>query len=209
MRHPIRILAAMLPLLLAACVPAPAVRQHGDAAMLSEQQAREQVLSRSDHWTLQGKLFVSDGKQGNTGNLSWTQAGDQYDFVLRAPITGKSFRLHGGPDGAVLEGLDGGPLQGTNAEELMQRALGWNVPLNDLQAWVRGMRAGLAAGNDVGAAELSFGADRLPSLLVQDGWTVEYRKWDVTHQPPLPEIVFATKLPYKVKLSVESWQSSN
>ncbi len=207
MKSSIRLLAAALPLLLAACVPAPAVRQQGDAAMLGEQQAREQALGSNDHWTLQGKLFVSDGKQGNTGNLSWTQAGDRYDFVLRAPITGKSFRLHGDADGAVLEGLDGGPLQGSNAEELMQRALGWNVPLRELQAWVRGMRAGRVVSNDAGTAELSFGTDRLPSLLVQDGWTVEYRKWDVTRQPPLPEIVFATRQPYKVKLSVESWQS--
>src|SRR6185437_2584946 len=63
------------------------------------------------------------------GSFSWTQQGDHYVFVLRAPITGKSFRLSGGPDGALLEGLDGGPLQGPDAEALMRKALGWEVPL--------------------------------------------------------------------------------
>jgi outer membrane lipoprotein LolB len=65
---------------------------------------------------------------------------------------------------------------------------------------VLGLRA------DSGPAELSFGENRLPSLLLQDGWAVDYRQWDDTRQPPLPSKVFATKSPYKVKLSIESWQ---
>ncbi|TAM05583.1 MAG: outer membrane lipoprotein LolB, partial [Rhodanobacter sp.] len=126
--------------------------------------------------------------------------GNHYVFVLRAPITGKSFRLSGGPDGALLEGLDGGALQGPDAEVLLRKALGWEVPLRNLRAWVLGLRA------DGGPAKLSFGANRLPSLLQQDGWTVDYRVWDDNRHPPLPTKVYAAKPPYKVRLSIESWQ---
>lgn len=199
MKQRLRVLAAVaLPLLLAACVPA--VRMKGDASLLNAQRAREQVLAHADHWVLQGRLGVSDGKDGGSGSFSWTQNGDKYEFVLRAPITGKSFRLSGDPAGALLEGLDPGPLRGPDAEALMRKALGWEVPLRDLRAWVLGLRA------DSGSAELSFGADRLPSLLLQDGWAVDYREWDATREPPLPKKVYAEKLPYKVKLSIESWQ---
>jgi outer membrane lipoprotein LolB len=114
--------------------------------------------------------------------------------------SGANFRLSGGPDGALLEGLKGGPLRGPDAEVLMQRALGWKVPLRDLRAWVLGLRA------DSGPVELSFGEDRLPLLLKQDGWTVDYREWDASRKPPLPKKVYAAKAPYKVKLSIESWQ---
>jgi outer membrane lipoprotein LolB len=193
-----RLLAVALPLLLAACVPA--VRMKGDAALLDAQRAREQALSGADHWALQGRLGVSDGRDGGSGSFSWTQNGDHYDFVLRAPITGKSFRLTGGPDGALLEGLDGGPLRGPDAEALMRKALGWEVPLGDLRAWVLGLRA------DGGPAVLRFGNNRLPSLLQQDGWSVDYRAWDEGRQPPLPTKVYAAKPPYKVRLSIESWQ---
>lgn len=200
MKFPQRFLAVALPLLLAACAP-QAVRMKGDTALLGEQQAREHQLASADHWILQGQLGVSDGHgHGGNGSLTWTQEGDHYDFVVRAPITGQSlFRLSGGPAGALLEGVDGGPLRGPDAEELMQRAMGWNVPLRDLRAWVLGLRA------DSGPAELSFGANRLPSLLQQDDWTVDYRKWDEAHRPPLPKVVFAGKPPYSVRLSVESW----
>jgi outer membrane lipoprotein LolB len=193
-----RVFAAALPLLLAACV-AP-VRMKGDAGLLDAQRARERALAHADHWILQGRLGVSDGKDGGSGSFSWTQNGDGYEFVLRAPITGKSFRLSGDAAGALLEGLEPGPLRGPDAEALMRKALGWEVPLRDLRAWVLGLRA------DSGPAELDFGANRLPSLLRQDGWAVDYREWDAARTPPLPTKVYAERPPYKVKLSIESWQ---
>jgi outer membrane lipoprotein LolB len=200
MRRRLRLFAAALPLLLAACVP-QAVRMKGDASLLHAQRVREQALAHADHWVLQGRLGVSNGKDGGSGSFRWTQDGEHYEFVLRGPaISGMNFRLSGDPDGALLEGLEQGPLHGPDAEALMRKAVGWEVPLRDLRAWVLGLRA------DSGPAELSFGENRLPSLLLQDGWAVDYRQWDDARQPPLPSKVFATKSPYKVKLSIESWQ---
>jgi outer membrane lipoprotein LolB len=198
-RFALRVFAVLLPLCLAACVPA-AVRVKGNAETQAAQQQREQALAHVDHWVMQGRLGVSDGKDGGSGSFSWTQAGDHYEFVLRAPITGKSFRLSGGPGDASLEGLDGGSLHGPDAESLMRKALGWEVPLRELRAWVLGLRA------DGGPAEVSFGDNKLPSLLQQDGWAVDYRAWDTSRQPALPTKVYAEKPPYKVKLSIESWQ---
>jgi outer membrane lipoprotein LolB len=196
----LRWLFAALPVLLLCACATPPVRVSGDASLMTAQAAREKALSGHDRWTLQGRLFVSDGKNTPpTVNLTWRQDGESYEFTVRAPITGKSFRLTGGPGHALLEGLDQGPMSGSDAEELMSRAVGWKVPLRDLRAWAQGVRA------DSGPADLSFGADRLPSLLTQDGWNVEYREWDDTRQPALPKKVFAERLPYHVKLSIESW----
>lgn len=192
-----RIVAVILPLLVAC---APAVRMRGDAGLLAAQRAREQALSGAGDWSLQGRLGVSDGRDGGSGSFSWSQDGERYEFVLRAPVTGKSFRLSGDAHDALLEGLDGGPLRGADAEALMRKALGWEVPLHELRAWVLGLRA------DGGPAEIRFGANRLPSLLQQDGWSIDYRAWDETRDPPLPTKVYAARPPYKVRLSIESWQ---
>lgn len=201
MRRLLRLVAVLLPIALAGCATAPPVRIMGDASLLKAQAQRELELARADHWTLQGRLGVSNGKDGGSGSFSWTQNGEQYDFVLRGPsISGANFRLRGGPDGALLEGLKNGPLRGPDAEALMHKALGWNVPLRDLRAWVLGLRA------DSGPAEISFGTNGLPTLLQQDGWTVDYREWNSDRTPPLPKKVYANRPPYKVKLSIESWQ---
>ncbi|MEO7073506.1 MAG: lipoprotein insertase outer membrane protein LolB [Rhodanobacter sp.] len=198
MKTTLRCLLVLLPLLLAAC--APAIRVKADAGLLGEQLAREHALAHADHWTLRGRLGVVSAHEGGSGSFTWTQNGDRYEFVLRGPLSGKSFRLTGGADGALLEGVDGGPLRGTDAQTLLRDALGWDVPLRNLRAWVLGLRA------DGGPAELSFGTNRLPALLRQDGWVVDYRQWDTTRTPPLPLKVFAERAPYKVRLSIDAWQ---
>ena len=197
------IMAAAAMLLLAGCTQA--VRTRGNPALLAAQTAREHALAGVDHWVLQGRLGVSDGHDGGSGSLRWSQDGERYEFVLRGPaISGANFRLSGDAHGAMLEGVKGGPLRGPDAEALMRKALGWEVPLRDLRAWVLGLRA------DSGPAELSFGdpgsADSgLPSLLLQDGWSVDYRAWDTTRQPPMPSKVYAARPPYKVRLSIDSF----
>ncbi|HEX7342600.1 MAG TPA: lipoprotein insertase outer membrane protein LolB [Rhodanobacteraceae bacterium] len=185
-------------MLMAACAP---VRIKGNANTLEVQAAREKALAGHDHWTLQAHLGVSDGHHGGSGTLVWVQDGQHYSFTVRAPITGRSFRLVGGPDGAVLEGLDGGPVHGADAQALLARVLGWRVPMQPLKDWVRGLRAG-GAGSD---AVLRFGNDGLPSLLVQDGWTVQYRDWFTHINPALPRKVFAANGQYHVRLAIRSW----
>lgn len=192
------LILAGIVLLAVGCAPAP-VRVSANAGSLAAQGDREAALAGRRHWTLEARLFVSDGKDGGTTNLTWVQDGDDYDFTVRYPITGKTLRLHGGATGAVLEGGDGGPVSGASAEALMSKTLGWQVPLSDLRAWVLGMRASGTQG------ELSFSTDGLPGKLEQDGWTVDYRDWDKTSSPPLPSKVFATKAPYVVKLANVTW----
>ncbi|UPG84989.1 lipoprotein insertase outer membrane protein LolB [Luteibacter aegosomatis] len=194
-------LAAVPLLLLTACATTRApVRQPGDAVTLGLQEQRERSLADTDHWTLQGRLSVSDGKDSGSGSLTWRQDGERYEFTVRAPVTGRSFRLVGGPDGADLEGLEGGTRHGADAESLMAQAVGWQIPMAELKRWVLGLRA------DAGPADIAFGADRLPSRLVQDGWTVDYKQWDAMRQPAMPSRVFAEKAPFKVRLSIEDWQ---
>jgi len=206
MKLPIRLLAAALPLLLAACAHKEAVRPQPKAdyaALLNEQRAREHLLAKTDHWVLQGKIGVSgevNGKrEGGSGTLTWTQNGGSYEFVVRGPVGSKSFKLTVTPEWAVIEGLDGGPQRSTDAESLVQNTLGWHIPLRDLRAWVLGTRA------DSGPAELQFGSDGLPATLTQDGWTVSYPAWDTSREPAVPSKVFASNPPNTMRLSIESW----
>lgn len=183
---------------MAACAP---VRIKGNARTLGTQAAREKALAGKDHWTLRAHMGVSDGQHGGSGTLIWIQNGEHFSFTVRAPITGRSFRLTGGPDGAVLKGLDRGPVHGPNAQVLLARVLGWRVPIKPLHDWVRGLRAGGAASDAV----LRFGHDGLPSLLKQDGWTVQYRDWFTNIDPALPSKVYAAHGNYHVRLSIRSW----
>lgn len=192
------LVVVVVALLMAACAP---VRIKGNARLLDAQAARAQALAGHDHWTLTAHMGVSDGHHGGSGTLVWVQSGDRFSFTMRAPITGRSFRLTGGPDGALLVGLKGGPVRGANAQVLLSRVLGWKVPIKPLHDWVRGLRAG---GTGAGAA-LRFGSNGLPSELRQNGWTIEYLDWFADTHPALPRKVFAAQGDYHVRLVIQNW----
>jgi outer membrane lipoprotein LolB len=182
-------------LILAGCA-APVTRP--DHAGLAAQAAREQRLRAHTHWQLSGRLAVSGDGNGGSGSLDWQQAGRGYRFVMHAPVTGRTWELRGDATHAVLEGLRDGPVTGADAASLLERELGWHVPVARLGDWVRGLRA-------PGTAHITFREDGLPWEIRQAGWHIEYRDYDTDIDPPMPSRIFASKDGYRVRLAVRQW----
>lgn len=192
------LVAALAGLVLGGCVPVQ-VRNPGTAAELAAQAAREHTVGAVQAWSLDGRFAAADGHHGGSGSLAWQQRGQHYAFTLRAPITGKTVQLEGGPDGAVLTGVDRQPLAGSDARSVLAHEFGWNVPVAELAWWVRGLRA------PGSAAALTFGANGLPATLDQAGWHVEFKDWYAARTPPLPRRVYASRDPYTVRVLIEQW----
>lgn len=188
--------ALMAAVLLSACAP---TRIRPDQALLAAQDARENQLAGRADWVIHARLGVSDGDHGGSGTLIWSQQGQTYDFLLTAPVTGRSFQLAGDAHSATLKGLQQGTLHGASAQPLLLQALGWQVPMAELRYWVRGMRA------PGSSAQLLFGDDRLPSLLSQGGWKVEFRDWYADASPAVPRKVFAERGNYRVRVLINNW----
>ena len=182
---------------LVACAPQ---RLRPDASGLAAQDQREARLAPVTDWQLVGRLGVSDGRDSGSGSLTWTQRGDRYQFELHAPVTGKTWLLSGDAKHAQLQGLREETLEGNNAASLLQRELGWRVPVAELAWWARGMRA-------PGNAELSLRGDGLPARIVQAGWQVDFLDYDESTNPPLPRKLFAENGNYKVRLAIQRWET--
>ena len=182
-------------LVLAACA-APRVKPDSD--LLARQAERERALSAQPNWVLSGRLGVSNAKDAGSGSLEWKQDGDAFRFSVHAPVTGKTWVLAGDAHRVVLEGLREQPVEGTDAAALLERELGWHVPVAELTEWVRAARA-------KGDAKIEFRDDGLPAVIEQDGWTIEYPDYDEARRPPLPRKVFASRGDYRVRLSVSEW----
>ncbi|MBP6627562.1 MAG: outer membrane lipoprotein LolB [Arenimonas sp.] len=191
-----RRLLIVLALLLVGCARAP-VREAADAGLLAAQDAREALLAGGSHWDFSGRLAVDAAGEGGSGRLTWRQQGADFEIQLSAPVTRKSWLLTQRGGHASLAGLDGGTRHGDDAEALLREATGWQLPVAALAAWARGARA-------AGTAQLEFGPDRLPHILLQQGWTVEYREWDGA-QPPRPRRIFARSADASFRLVVDAW----
>ena len=197
---------AALALLLAACAPAP-VRPDLTPAQVAAAEAaqlgREAELRGRGDWSLAGRIAVSNRGKGGSGRIDWTQRGQAYAVSLSAPVTRQSWRLSAGPDGARLEGVEGGPRSGPDAQQLLLEATGWAIPVGALSDWVRGLRAEAA-----GPARMEFEATGRLARLHQGGWVIDYVWPDATDAsagPVLPRRLDARRGEARVRLLVDTW----
>nr|MBO2466508.1 outer membrane lipoprotein LolB [Xanthomonadaceae bacterium] len=193
-----------LALLLAGCATGPGHPGVPVADTLAgaeaAQQARARRLAEITDWGFQGRLAVSTGDRGGSGRLDWSQRGEGYVAALSAPVTRQSWRLRGGPEGAVLEGLEGGPRRGGDADALLREATGWPIPVRALADWVRGLATP--------GARVGYGADGRLQRIEVDGWTIEYQAWWPAsgRLPEMPARVQATRADARVRLVVDAWE---
>ncbi len=182
--------------LLAACAP---MRVRENPATLAAQSTREGALASRLHWTIVAHIAVSNAKDGGSGELEWHQDGASYTFTVRAPVTGKTWKLSGDAGHAVLEGVEQQALTGSDPERLLHERLDWDVPLTDLTAWIRGLRA-----PDERSA-VQYDAQNRPAVIEQAGWKIEYRDWFSDRDPPLPRKVFASRGEARVRVAISQW----
>lgn len=167
----------------------------------ARQAAREAALQADGDWGFDGRLAVSTDGKGGSGRIEWRQDGPRFDVLLSAPVTRQSWRLSGDPRSARLDGLDGGPRTGPDADALLREATGWDVPVRALTAWLRGLRAPGAQ------AVTRFDAAGRLARLAQDGWTITYT-WSPTATgaaADLPSRIDAVRGPTRVRLAIDRW----
>ena len=93
-------------------------------AAAAAQQSRAEALGLAagdcgaPGWTMTGRVALSNGKDGGSGQLEWTQGGGNLHLLLSAPITRQNWILDVDAQGATLHGVANGPLHGDDAARL-------------------------------------------------------------------------------------------
>jgi outer membrane lipoprotein LolB len=210
-RMPAVLLAAVLSGL-AACVPQkvraplPSLSPQELAAAQTRQAEHEAVVRAEPTWSLQGRVALSNGRNGGSGRIDWQQLADRYEVALSAPVTRQSWRLSGDASAARLDGLEGGTRTGSDPGQLLRAATGWEIPVAALSSWLRGARADEAV---FGPATVAFGADRRLARIQQAGWTIDYPAWQPTMAAgALPVRLNAQRGRAWVRLVVDRWQGA-
>jgi outer membrane lipoprotein LolB len=204
--------AAALAVSLSACVSldtrkAPAAPDVVTAVSAEAQQAeaaRVDALRAQPAWSFQGRVAVSKGRNGGSGRIDWQQQARQYVVSLSAPVTRQSWTLRGDSENRSgrLNGVEGGPRQGEDAQQVLLEATGWDIPVNQLPDWVRGLVAEGAT-----AAEIDRDAEGRPRRVRQMGWDIQFLDWYPAEgdRPVLPRRIEAVNGDAKVRLLVDGW----
>jgi outer membrane lipoprotein LolB len=204
--------AAAVALSLSACVSlderkapsAPTVVSTVSAAAQQAETERVAAVRTQPAWSFQGRVAISKGRNGGSGRIDWQQQAAGYVVELSAPVTRQSWKLTGDShhEGGRLEGLEGGTREGEDAQQVLLEATGWDIPVNQLPDWVRGLVA------DAAPVELiERDGEGRPRRVQQMGWEIQYLDWYPAEagRPVLPRRIEAVNGDAKVRLVVDSW----
>lgn len=163
---------------------------------LSEQEA---AVSAIETWQLDGRIALKRGNEGFSAGLDWQQAASEFRVELTGPLGETRARLTGNTVQVMLELPDQPALASTDVESLLRDHFGWQLPVDKLRWWIRG----LAGPETIVRARDSTG--RIKELS-SDGWQVNYLAWQEVDGLWLPKRLEATHPDLSLKLALYGWQ---
>lgn len=199
MRLAIAVLAAAAGLSLAPGCRTLPPSESAQAALLPLYQQRAERLAEHHDWTLEGRLAISDGRDGGSGRLAWAQGRQFTHMDFHGALGRGAWRLDADAGGAALQFADGSRYAAASVDELVVEQLGWQVPVEPLRWWVRG----LAAPGSVDARE--FDEQGRLTRLQQSGWAIEYGRYGTFAGLDMPLKMTARQDDRSVKLAVRQW----
>ncbi len=187
--------AAILTILVAAC-SAPMRRPPLSQAQIAQ-------LSALETWRFSGRLSLSDGEQGGSGRLDWSQAPVRSELKFIGTLGQGSWRLSVQPTVARLELSATEVYTAPTVDRLLVQAIGWDIPVTALAWWIKGLP------DPAYSFEASQGdADRLETLQ-QLGWAIDYQDFmQVSEELILPRRIVARRGQEQLKLLIRRWELS-
>lgn len=176
-----------------------------DAGVATQQayQQRADIINTWSEWGLTGKISLDDGEDGGSGKLRWSVQAANSELDFHAAFGRGAWRLQIRPGHAVLTEANGDQRSASSVNGLLRERMGWPLPVEALQWWVRG----LAAPGPVESQEMD--SSGLLRNLQQFGWHVEFSRYDNGDIVPMPKRLNATMKDYRVKLAISQWQMSD
>jgi outer membrane lipoprotein LolB len=170
-----------------------------DPGQARRYQARFDHLNGIDAWSLEGRLAVSNENDGGSGHFNWSKQGRSDRMNFHGALGRGAWRLAADENGAELELADGSVYRAVSINELVRNRVGWEIPLEHLAWWVRGLAA------PGGFEQRLLDAEGNLVELRQAGWKIEFGRYKTFGGIGLPVKMTARREASKVKLAIRNW----
>ena len=149
-----------------------------------------------------GRVLVSYDGRAFSSNFRWRHDESADEIWLMSPVGQTLVHIAAEPGGATLTGADQLTYQASSVESLTRRALGWSLPLAQLQHWVGG---NAVPGGESGAATRD--ADGRLTSLDQHGWQIRYirNEADPLRRPRRLDLAQGTQ---QIRMVIDEWRDS-
>jgi len=169
------------------------------SALAPRPATRAATPAEAEQFELGGRINLRVANEAFPGRVQWRHDSAMDELSFFSPIGTSVARMRQDADGAWLITADGETHQAKDLRELASEVLGWDLPLDALPYWVRGL-----AWPDA-SAEITRGDDGRIQTLRQAGWEVSYLAWDGAGVRGLPSKLDVAGERLKMRLLIERW----
>ncbi len=181
-----RIFLLVFVLLMAGCATAPV--------------AVQRVPFVDAPFSFNGRIAVKYGMRHDAVDIHWQHRGYD-DITLLGPLGYTAARIYRDANGATLDDAYGKHYAAADAESLMEKTLGWSVPLSDLRYWIV---SNPSPDSDSKAERNKYGQ---LETLVQQGWEINYLRYTTTKADALPLEINMVRRGIDVVVKVDKWEA--
>lgn len=189
--------------LLSGCVSMPKTTQPAAGSFQSKPVAERQAqLNAIQSWNATGAISIQQAQQSPViMRFEWQQLGaSNYRVDLAASLNLAAVSITGQPHRVTLQKGNEPPMSAATPEQLMQKNLGWSLPIPSLWYWARGLPA-------PGAAPVTKYDDFGHLILLQqDGWQVKFSGYRPVQGVDLPQVLELRRADLFVKVAIKDWR---
>jgi len=193
-----------LMILLGACssLPDTPVTEESHLAWASHQ-AR---LADVDSWEIHARSAIFVNEEVYQVGINWQRERDRFVLVLEAPLGQGVFRIESfSANGNLVQVMltlpDGEKYFNDSAEALLLEVLGWSIPVNGLEWWIKGLP------QETGEHTFELRGDGRLKSLQQNNWKINYLEYFDWQSPGqgLPRKMYLKHQDLALKIVIERW----
>jgi len=141
------------------CAIAPPASENSDWSRQRDQ------LQKLNSWELRGRVNVRYDNESHTPRIIWLQQNVDYNIRLWGSFNAGATEIVGRPGFVTMEN-DGQMLSANSPEELILEQLGYELPVSQLNYWIKGLPA------PDSEAQLAFNELNQLTTIQQADWTI-------------------------------------
>jgi outer membrane lipoprotein LolB len=158
-------------------------------------------ITKIKNWHMTGRIAFNDSKEGANANFIWQQFGDGFKLEVFGPFGAERVTIFGTPNKVTLISHDGTKSTARTPEQLLNKKLGWHIPISGLQYWIMGIPE-----PDIKITKYTLNKEGLLKTLSQQSWVANYFEYQILSGEILPGKITLNNHNLKVKVAIRSWK---
>lgn len=151
---------------------------------------------------LEGRVSVKSDEQSFSGGIRWTHDPVRDEILLSSPLGQGVAELRREDGQVTLKSAEGRTYVAVSGEELLDAVLGVRLPVDGMAHWL------YAQPRPGSPYELERDGEGRVARLTQDGWRLEYGRYQVHGEHWLPGRIFARRdESLEFRLVVDAWRT--